>query len=266
MSDFVDDIPVVIFAGGVGSRLGEHTSTIPKPMVNVGGVPILYRIMASYRSHGFRRFVVLGGYLFEALKSRMLMDSYGVESLEIDFASGRIEASNLGNQPDWKVTLLNTGIESETERRLAMAKEVLQPYSRFFLTYGDGLSDIDFREQLKAHESSGKLATVTAVRSPSKYGHLEIGKTGQVMSFVEKPAKSEDQINGGFFVMDAEVLALVSEGENIPLERGLLPKLAGKSQLNAYLHEGFWKCMDTPKDKVEFDELAKRGQLPGSLS
>lgn len=259
------NVPVVIFAGGIGSRLGEYTSTIPKPLVTVGGIPILYRIMQGYSKYGFDDFLILGGYLFDILRTRLLADAHGLGDLEINFETA--EAKPIGDavNPKWNVRLIDTGAESETGRRLALARTHLQGSESFFLTYGDGISDINFEEQYARHKQSGKLATVTAVRSPSKYGHLEISSDGTVGKFVEKPTSDGPWINGGFFVMENSVFRFFDAESNDALEKGLLPALAGERELNSFAHEGFWKSMDSPKDKAELDALARDGQIPGDF-
>lgn len=256
-------VPVVIFAGGVGSRLGEHTATVPKPLVNVGGEPMLYRIMGLYSKFGFDEFLILGGYLFDVLRSRILTDARGLGNVEVNFGTGEAKSIGEVRNPDWRVRLLDTGRESETGRRLALASHYLEGSESFFLTYGDGLSDVDFKNQLSEHLKSKKTATVTAVRSPSKYGHLELSEEDNVETFVEKPEDDGPWINGGFFVMQRKVFDHLDSNENEPLESGLLPKLASLGELNAYKHTGFWKSMDSPKDKAELDSLAGSRSLPG---
>lgn len=259
--------PVVIFAGGVGSRLGEHTNTVPKPLVSVGNVPIIYRIMKSYSDFGFDRFVILGGYLFDALKQKIVLDAQGIGDVKVDFATGVIKNLSRGNfNPNWQVTLVNTGLNSETSLRLMLARSFLEDDRRFFLTYGDGLANLDFQAQLHHHIKSEKMATLTAVQTPSKYGHLHIKDGATVGGFAEKPIDDSSWINGGFFVMETKVLDHLEALGNAPLEEGLLPQLATRGELGAYLHKGFWKSMDTPKDKVEFDRLAFNGELPSGLN
>lgn len=255
--------PVVILAGGVGSRLGEHTSMLPKPLVTVGGVPMLYRIMEIYSAFGFNDFIILGGYLFDVMRSRLLIDSQGMGNVAIDFGSGKCSPIGDSGARKWKLQLIDTGVDSETGRRLALARPYLEDVDSFFLTYGDGLSDINFETQLSQHLSSKKSATITAVRSPSKYGHIKISEAGAVTEFVEKPIDDGPWINGGFFVMNSTVFQHLDPAENKPLELGLLPHLAASGELNAFPHSGFWKCMDSPKDKAELDALADSSSLPG---
>ena len=256
------EVPVVIFAGGLGSRLEGHSATVPKPLVSVGGVPILYRIMERYSAFGFNTFLILGGHLVDVLRSRLVGDSKGLGDVEIDFGAGSVRPLAKEIRRDWHIKLVDTGEDSETGLRLAKASAYLEDSQTIFLTYGDGLSDIDFQLQLENHVASGKLATISAVKSPSKYGHIEISQDNQVSRFVEKPDFDGTWINGGFFVMQTSALKLLDHATNVPLETSLLPELARRGQLNAFCHTGFWRSMDTPKDKAALDVLAKLGHLP----
>ena len=249
---------VVILAGGFGTRLAELTGEIPKPMVPVGGKPILWHIMNHYSKFGYNEFVLALGYKAEIIKHYFL----NYPSLNSDFTvcmkTGDVEWHNRVEQ-NWKVTLVDTGLNSMTGGRVKR----MQPYIKdepFLLTYGDGLSDIDLDALLKFHKSHGKMVTVTAVRPSARFGELEFNGDS-VTAFKEKPQMHEGWINGGYFVVNPEFFELI-DGDDILLEREPLEKAVAMGELMAFKHHGFWQCMDTKRDHELLEELWVSGQCP----
>jgi glucose-1-phosphate cytidylyltransferase len=249
---------VAILAGGVGSRIQEETEIKPKPMVEIGGRPILWHIMKIYAHQGFRRFVIALGYKGEAIKRYMVEYASLHCDLTVDVGNGAVVPHN-GNgsrADDWTVDLIDTGQESATGGRIKRLAPHLGD-GTFFLTWGDGVADIDLHRLLAFHRSHGKLATLTAVRPPARFGHLEIA--GDVVAeFSEKPQIGEGWINGAFFVLEPEVFDYI-EGDETQWEREPLENLARDGQLMAYRHESFWQCMDTLRDKKLLEELWQDG-------
>jgi glucose-1-phosphate cytidylyltransferase len=248
-------VKVAILAGGVGSRISEETELKPKPMVEIGGHPILWHIMKIYSHFGFRDFVVALGYKGESIK-RYMVDYCSLQSdLTVSLASGSVTMRN-GVADDWTIDLVDTGQETGTGGRIKR----LAPYvgdETFMLTWGDGVSNIDLARLLAFHRSHGKLATLTAVRPPARFGHLELD--GEcVVEFSEKPQLGEGWINGAFFVLEPGVFDYI-EGDDTQWERQPLERLAEAGQLMAYRHESFWQCMDTLRDKKLLEELWSDG-------
>jgi glucose-1-phosphate cytidylyltransferase len=249
---------VAILAGGVGSRIQEETEIKPKPMVEIGGRPILWHIMKHYAHYGFRDFVIALGYKGEVIKRYMVEYASIQSDLTVGLKDGRVVSHN-GNGngvDDWTVDLIDTGQDTATGGRIKR----LAPYvgsGTFMLTWGDGVSDIDLRRLLEFHRSHGKLATLTAVRPPARFGHLEMDGDA-VVEFSEKPQLGEGWINGAFFVLEPQVFDYV-EGDETAWEREPLERLAGDGQLMAYRHESFWQCMDTLRDKKLLEELWQNG-------
>jgi glucose-1-phosphate cytidylyltransferase len=249
---------VAILAGGLGSRLAEETEVKPKPMVEVGGKPILWHIMMHYAHHGFREFVLGLGYKGEVIKKYMLDYCALNRNLKVNTGSGRVEM-NGGQTMDWDVELIDTGQETQTGGRIKR----LAPYlgdSTFMLTWGDGVSDIDLRELLSFHRSHGKLATLTAVRPTARFGHLDLAGN-EVVEFSEKPQTAEGWINGAFFVLEPAVFDYI-DGDDTHWEREPLQRLARDGQLRAYCHDSFWQCMDTVREKKYLDSLWQSGKAP----
>jgi glucose-1-phosphate cytidylyltransferase len=249
---------VAILAGGVGSRLVEETETKPKPMVEIGGRPILWHIMMHYAAYGFNEFVIALGYKGEVIKKYMVDFCKLNSDLTVEFSSGRVKIHN-GYRPDWKVDLVDTGMNTLTGGRIKR----LAPYlgnETFMLTWGDGVSDVNLRDLLAFHRSHGKLATLTAVRPPARFGHLEF-KGNQVVRFTEKPQTSEGWINGAFFVLEPEIFDYI-DGDDTQWEREPLERLSRDSQLIAYHHSSFWQCMDTLRDKKLLESLWETGNPP----
>lgn len=248
----------VILAGGLGSRLAEETMVRPKPMVEIGGKPILWHIMMIYASFGFNEFVVALGYKGEVIKDYFL-NFYALNNdLTVDLATGRTHIYD-GSQPDWKVHLVDTGLRTQTGGRI---KRLLQWIGQetFMLTYGDGVADVDLRQLVDFHRSHGRLATVTAVRPPARFGGLCFDGN-RVVRFVEKPQTGEGWINGGFFVLEPGVIDYI-EGDDTVWEREPLERLAADGQLVAYKHVGFWQPMDTLREKQLLEALWESGKAP----
>lgn len=235
---------VAILAGGMGTRLSEETATKPKPMVEIGEYPILWHIMKNYAFYGFNEFVIALGYKGEIIKDFFVNYRYRKHSLTVDLKKGSVNVHN-GETEDWKVHLLDTGVNTQTGGRV---KQVSQMIGRetFMLTYGDGVSDIDIGALLAFHHQHGRIATITAVRPPARFGEMRFNGD-QVTRFEEKPQIGEGWINGGFFVLEPEVIDYIRDDQTV-FELEPLEALANDGQLMAYRHEGFWRCMDTLRD------------------
>ena len=251
---------VAILAGGTGSRLSEETVTKPKPMVEVGGRPLLWHIMKYYAHWGHKDFVVALGYKGEFIK-RYFVDYSSLSSdLTISFRDGGVTKHENGNgMEDWTVRLCDTGISSQTGGRIKR----LAPHLRdgtFMLTWGDGVSTVDLDKLLEFHRSHGKLATLTAVRPPARFGHLELDGD-RIAEFSEKPQTGEGWINGAFFVLEPQVFDYIDDDET-RFEREPLERLAAENQLMAYRHYDFWQCMDTLREKMFLEELWASNQAP----
>ncbi|MGK2226391.1 glucose-1-phosphate cytidylyltransferase [Devosia sp. J2-20] len=253
---------VLILAGGYGTRLGEETAQIPKPMVTVGGRPILWHIMKLYASQGFNEFVILLGYKGYVIKEYFMNYFLHQNDVTIDLANNEVLFHNQ-HEEDWKVTLLDTGESTMTGGRVLRAKDFIgnEP---FMLTYGDGVSNINLNELLSFHQAHGKTATMSAVQPDGRFGTFE-DEDGLVTKFVEKPRGDEAWINGGFFVFEPQIFDHISEGDRSVLEDGALQSLANSRELVIRKHHGYWKCMDTLKDKLVLDELWNNGSPPWKL-
>ena len=246
---------VIILAGGFGTRLSEYTETIPKPMVTVGGRPIMWHIMRRYANAGHKDFYLALGYKSEIIKDYFLKYRSLNSDFTVDLSSGKVEPHQV-DTADWRVTLVDTGLESMTGGRLKRLKSFIgnEP---FMLTYGDGVADVDFDALLKFHKSHGKMVTVTAVHPVARFGELVIDN-GKVKNFQEKPQMGQGWVNGGFFVIQPEFLDLISGDETV-LEAEPLEKVAREGQLMAYQHHGFWQCMDTKRDRDNLEDLWLKG-------
>lgn len=247
---------VAILAGGVGTRLAEETEVRPKPMVEIGGRPILWHIMKHYHSFGHREFVIALGYKGEFIK-RYFSDQVSLAgSMRVDLRSGTVTQLD-GEIPDWRIDLIDTGVSTLTGGRIKR----LAPYlggERFLLTWGDGVSDVDLDALLEFHRRHGKLATVTTVRPTARFGHIEFDGD-RVARFTEKPQTAEGWINGAFFVLEPKVLDYI-DGDATQFEHEPMERLAADGQLMAYRHTGFWQCMDTLRDKKLLQELWDAGR------
>lgn len=249
---------LVILAGGRGTRLAEETSAKPKPMVEVGGKPILWHVMSIYAQHGFTDFMIAAGYKSELIKEYFLNFFLHNSDCVVSLKGGkrRILSSRV---PDWTVGVIDTGLDTMTGGRLLRMKERLGG-RRFLVTYGDGVGDVNVSALLAFHKKHGKLATVTAVRPPARFGGLVLAGN-RVAEFTEKPQTGEGWINGGFFVFEPEVLDYISGDETL-LEKDPLESLAADGQLMAFRHDGFWQPMDTLRDKQLLDSLWNSGKAP----
>lgn len=250
---------VAILAGGVGSRLSEETVSKPKPMVEVGGRPILWHIMKGYAAQGFSDFVIALGYKGEIIKEWMINYAPLSANLTVHTQSGEVVHETPEEIEDWRVQLIDTGQHTGTGGRVKRLKEYIGNET-FMLTWGDGVADIDIEALVKFHKSHGKLATVTAVRPPARFGLLEI-EGDAVKSFTEKPQLGEGWINGAFFVLEPEVFDYV-EGDETMWEKSPMETLAREGQLMAYKHPGFWQCMDTLRHRKILEDLWDGGQAP----
>jgi glucose-1-phosphate cytidylyltransferase len=254
---------VVILAGGYGTRLSEETDLRPKPMVEIGGRPILWHIMKMYSFWGFNEFVVLTGYKSHVIKEYFINYYTRYSDITVDMLNNAVEVHQHRNEP-WKVTMLYTGQDTMTGGRLLAAKDFLKG-ERFMLTYGDGVSDVNVQELLKNHEQTGKYVTLTSIQPAGKFGALAIDRDGAIRSFSEKPEQGGAWINGGFFVMEPQIFDYLNVGDKTILERSPLENLAKDGQLNAYKHFGFWKAMDTLKDKNDLTDMWIYEKAPWAL-
>lgn len=252
---------VGILAGGLGARLAEETETKPKPMVEIGGYPILWHIMRHYAHYGFKEFVIALGYKGEYIKKYMVDYCQLYSNLTVNLKNGDVRIHD-GYKADWTVELIETGRDTLTGGRIKR----LAPYmgdGTFMLTWGDGVSDVNLLELLKFHRSHGKLATMTAVRPPARFGHLELDGDS-VAEFSEKLQTKEGWINGAFFVLEPGVFDYI-EGDMTQWEKGPMEQLARDGQLMAYRHTSFWQCMDTLRDKRLLDSLWQTGNPPWKI-
>lgn len=250
----------IILAGGLGTRLAEETVTKPKPMVEIGGIPILWHIMNSYSNYGFKDFAVALGYKGDYIKQFFLNYKSRKSDVIIDLKSGNTEFLNDFSE-DWKVGLYDTGLNSMTGGRLLNLKKLFKPGESFMLTYGDGVCSIDIKKLVEFHKNHGKIATLTAVRPNARFGSLQIEDDNSITKFKEKPQIGEGWINGGYFVFNYEVFDYL-ENESTILEKNPLENLALQNQLKAFHHSGFWHCMDTIRDKESLNEIWREGNAP----
>ena len=251
---------VLILAGGLGSRLSEETNLKPKPMVEIGGYPILWHIMKIYSHYGFNDFVILTGYKSHVIKDFFVNYYQRYSDITVDMTDNSVTVHKTRQEP-WKVTMLYTGQNTMTGGRIKKATSYINN-EPFLLTYGDGVSDVDIKALIDSHRQSGKLITMTAVKPSGRFGALVINEQNTITSFMEKPKGDGAWINGGFFVCQPEVMDYIADGNDVIFERAPLEKLAAEGQLHAYKHEGFWQPMDTLRDKIQLTELWEAEKAP----
>lgn len=252
---------VVIFAGGLGSRLSEETGLRPKPMVEVGGKPILWHIMKIYSTYGYDEFIILTGYLSHMIKDYFINYYTRYSDITVDMRTHSVILHETREEP-WNVTMLYTGENAMTGARLKKAEAYLKD-EPFLLTYGDGVANIDLNALVNYHKQNRKIVTITAVQPEGRFGALHIAGDGTVCSFTEKPKGDGDWINGGFMVCEPELLRYIPpHDDSVIFETGPLHELSDKGELAAYRHEGFWHAMDTLKDKVELTKMWKSDKAP----
>lgn len=248
----------VILAGGLGTRLSEETHLLPKPMVEIGGKPIIWHIMKTYEAHGINDFVICLGYKGYVIKEFFM--NYSLHNSDVTIQTQANDVTfHSSPQEDWTVTLVDTGSDSMTGGRLARIKPWIN--ETFLATYGDGVSDIPIGKVIDHHKSAGKLATMSAVTPPGRFGAINEDENGLVTSFSEKPPGDGSAINGGYFVLEPEVLDLIESDETV-FEEETLPALAKMGELTAYHHSGFWQPMDTLREKRQLEALWQSGSAP----
>lgn len=250
----------IILAGGLGTRISEETTLKPKPMVEIGGMPILWHIMKIYAAHGYNDFGIALGYKGDVIKEFFLNYKLHKSDMIVNLRSGDIKFENDFSE-DWTVGLHETGLNSMTGGRLFNLKKLFKPGDTFMVTYGDGVSDIDIDKLVSFHKSHGKIATLTAVRPSARFGSIAMEEDGRIIEFKEKPQAGEGWINGGYFVFDYQIFDYLKDETSI-LEREPLENLAKDNQLLAYKHHGFWHCMDTIRDRDNLNEIWSKENTP----
>ena len=252
---------VLLLAGGFGTRLSEETDLKPKPMIGIGGHPILWHIMKMYSHYGFNDFIILLGYKGYYIKEYFANYYLHQSDVTFDMSNGKMEVHNNSSEP-WKVTLLDTGLNSMTGGRVKRAKEHIKN-EPFMLTYGDGVSDVSINKLVEFHKANNTKATMTAIQPAGRFGALDIN-SNTVSNFVEKPAGDGSWINGGFMVCEPEVLDLIDSDSTV-LEQYPLKTLAKNGELSAFKHDGFWQCMDTLRDKIALNQLWEENKAPWKI-
>ena len=250
----------VILAGGFGTRLSEVTDLIPKPMVEINGKPILWHIMKIYSSFGYNDFVILLGYKGYVIKEYFANYFLHSSDVEINLQDNSVEILNSSSEP-WKITLIDTGQNTMTGGRVKRIEKLVGNES-FFLTYGDGVSDINIEDLLREHRKNGAAITMTSVQPDGRFGTFESRSDGKVSRFLEKPRGDGSWINGGFFVCEPKVFNYIKNGDSTIFEQEPLQELASDGALYTFQHNGFWKCMDTLKDKNDLNEMCQAGTAP----
>ncbi len=255
---------VVIFAGGLGTRLMEETEARPKPMVEIGGKPILWHIMKTYATQGFNEFVICLGYKQAMIKEYFMNYYFANSDITIDLSNNETVVHQ-PTQENFKITLVDTGYETNTAGRLKRIQNYIGNET-FMLTYGDGVANVDFQSLIKFHKTKGRILTLTTVQMPGKFGNLEMDNSGNVLRFIEKPEEEGVWINGGFMVIEPTVFEyLKGDMDHTQFEKGPLIEITKSNQVASFKHKGFWKCMDALRDKIELEELWKNGSAPWKI-
>jgi len=254
---------VVLLAGGLGTRISEETGIKPKPMVEIGGKPIIWHIMKTYSNYGFNEFVILLGYKGYVIKEYFANYFLHLSDIAVDLGENSIEILNNNSEP-WKVTLLDTGANTMTGGRIKKAQKFIGDEA-FFLTYGDGVADINIDDLLKFHKSHGKSISITSAQPDGRFGSLEIGLNDQVKSFKEKPRGDGSWINAGYFVCEPKVFEYISDNDQTVFEQDPLINLATNGELFAYKHDGFWMPMDTLSDKNKLNTMWNKNEAPWKI-
>jgi len=248
----------VILAGGFGTRISEETATRPKPMVEIGGMPVLWHLLKIYSHHGINDFIICLGYKGYMIKEYFANYFLHRSDVTIDLSTNKLDVHHKHAEP-WRITLVDTGDKTQTGGRLKRVADYLDG-GAFCFTYGDGLADIDITAEIAFHKAKGCLATMCAVRPPGRFGSIDI-KDNRIIRFEEKPSGDGSWINGGFFVLEHDVIGYIKDDSTV-WERTPLEKLARNGQISAYIHQGFWQPMDTLRDKIKLEELWQSGHAP----
>jgi glucose-1-phosphate cytidylyltransferase len=255
---------VVILAGGLGTRISEETTIKPKPMIEIGGKPILWHIMKIYAKHGFNEFVVCLGYKGHLIKEYFINYFLYNSDITVELEKNVVDV-HFTNSESFKVTLVDTGVDTNTAGRIKRIQKHVKDET-FMLTYGDGVADVDINALIKFHKASGKLATLTSIQLPGRFGNIETDEKGGVKKFQEKPEGDGVWINGGFFVCEPGIFKyLEGDQDKIQWEKKPLIEIANDKQLAAFRHTGFWKCMDAMRDKIELEELWDTQKAPWKI-
>jgi len=254
---------VVILAGGYGTRISEETDVKPKPMIMIGGKPILWHIMKIYSAHGFNEFVILLGYKGYYIKEYFANYFLHQSDITIDMQTNEMQVHNNSSEP-WKVTLVDTGLDTMTGGRIKRAQKYIGD-DTFLLTYGDGVSDIDIAKSVEFHKNHNKSITMTAIQPEARFGNLDIDVNNEVNRFIEKPKNESGWINGGFFVCEKEIFDYISEDEDCIFEMEPLQKLAIDGEMVAFKHSGFWQPMDTLRDNQKLNQLWRDSNAPWKI-
>ncbi len=255
---------VVLLAGGLGTRISEETTIKPKPMIEIGGKPIIWHIMKIYAQYGYNEFVVCCGYKGHLIKEYFINYFLYNSDITVELEKNVVDV-HFTNSESFKVTLVDTGLNTNTAGRIKKIEKHVKG-ERFMLTYGDGVADINIPELIKAHEKAGKLATLTSIQLPGRFGNIEIDDNNVVTKFQEKPEGDGVWINGGFFVLEPGIFKyLEGDMEDVQWEKVPLIQIANDGQLGSYRHKGFWKCMDAMRDKVELEDLWDSNKAPWKI-
>ncbi len=259
----MNHLKVVLLAGGLGTRISEESNLKPKPMIEIGGKPILWHIMKQYSHYGYNDFVILLGYKSYVIKEYFANYFLHQSDVTIDLKNNNMEIHNNSSEP-WKVTLVDTGLNTMTGGRIKRAQKYIGD-EPFMLTYGDGVSDIDIKKLVEFHKAHDNALTMTSVQPEGRFGALDIETDGQVSSFIEKPKGDGHWINAGFFVCEPKVFDYITQGDETVFEQNPLVNLAQDNEINAYKHTGFWKPMDTLRDKIALNEMYDANKAPWTV-